>query len=64
VVVLPQDQAVIDAETIAAMSFTGTTAGLRERAAALAADGVDELAVQPGGDVADGLRRLAAALIR
>ena len=38
-------------------------AQLRERAEALAADGVDELAVQPGGDVPDGLRRLAAALI-
>ena len=41
----------------------GTAAQLRERAEALAADGVDELAIQPGGDVADGLRRLAAALI-
>jgi 5,10-methylenetetrahydromethanopterin reductase len=62
-VVLPQDEAVIDAGTIAAMSFTGTAAQLRERAEGLAADGVDELAVQPGGDVPDGLRRLAAALI-
>ena len=62
-VVLPEDEAVIDAGTIAAMSFTGTAGALRERAEALAGDGVDELAVQPGGDVTDGLRRLAAALL-
>ena len=62
-VVLPEDEEVIDAGTIAAMSFTGTAGALRERAEALAGDGVDELAVQPGGDVPDGLRRLAAALL-
>lgn len=62
-VVLPEDHAVIGPGTIAALSFTGTATALRERAEALAADGVDELAVQPGGDVPDGLRRLAAALL-
>jgi 5,10-methylenetetrahydromethanopterin reductase len=60
---LPQDDAVVTAANVAAMSFTGTARDLRERAEALAADGVTELAVQPGGDVPDGLRRLAAALI-
>ena len=60
---LPEDDAVIDAGTIGALSFTGTAEGLRERAARLAADGVTELAVQPGGDVPQELRRLAAALL-
>ena len=54
---------VIDAGTIGALSFTGTAEGLRERAARLAADGVTELAVQPGGDVSLELRRPVAALL-
>ena len=60
---LPEDEAVVTAGTIAALSFTGTAARLRERAEALVADGVTELAVQPGGDVPSELRRLAAALL-
>ncbi len=61
--VLPQDEAVVTAANVARFSFTGTAAELRERAAALAADGVTELAIQPGGDVPAELRRLAAALL-
>lgn len=60
---LPQDEPVVTAANVARFSLTGTAAELRERAAALAADGVTELAVQPGGDVPDGLRRLAGALL-
>jgi 5,10-methylenetetrahydromethanopterin reductase len=60
---LPQDEPVITAANVARFSLTGTVAELRERAAALAADGVTELAVQPGGDVPAELRRLAAALV-
>lgn len=60
---LPQDAARVRAETIRRFSFTGTSEELRARAAAMDADGVTELAVQPGGDVPDGLRRLAAALL-
>lgn len=59
---LPEDEGVVTAEAIAAMSFTGTAEALRERAEALARDGVTELAVQPGGDVPAELRRLAGAL--
>jgi 5,10-methylenetetrahydromethanopterin reductase len=62
-VVLPEDGPVITAANIARFSFTATAGELRERARTLAADGVNELAVQPGGDVPDGLRRLAAALL-
>ena len=51
------------AANVARFSLTGTAAGLRERAAALAADGVGELAIQPGGDVPAELRRLAGALL-
>jgi 5,10-methylenetetrahydromethanopterin reductase len=60
---LPQDEPVVTTANVARFSLTGTAAELRERAAALAADGVTELAVQPGGDVPDGLRRLAGALL-
>jgi 5,10-methylenetetrahydromethanopterin reductase len=60
---LPQDEAVVTAANVARFSFTGTASELRERAAALAADGVTELAIQPGGDVPAELRRLAAALL-
>jgi len=62
-VVLPEDEPVITAANVARFSFTGTADELRERAEALAADGVGELAVQPGGDVPSELRRLAAALL-
>ena len=61
--VLPEDEAVVTAPNIAALSFTGTAGALRERAERLGADGVTELAVQPGGDVPAELRRLAAALV-
>jgi 5,10-methylenetetrahydromethanopterin reductase len=60
---LPQDEAVVTAANVARFSLTGTAAQLRERAAAMAADGVTELAIQPGGDVPAELRRLAAALL-
>ncbi|MDH3226510.1 MAG: LLM class flavin-dependent oxidoreductase [Thermoleophilia bacterium] len=62
-IVLPQDREVATAANIARFSFTGTAAALRERAQDLAADGVAELAVQPGGDIPAELRRLAGALI-
>ena len=48
-------------ERVRRFSVTGTAAELAERVRALDADGVTELAIQPGGDVADELRRLAAA---
>jgi 5,10-methylenetetrahydromethanopterin reductase len=60
---LPQDEAVVTAANVARFSLTGTAPELRERAEALAADGVTELAVQPGGDVPSELRRLASALL-
>jgi 5,10-methylenetetrahydromethanopterin reductase len=60
---LPQDEAVVTAANVARFSFTGTAAELGERAAALRAEGVTELAVQPGGDVPAELRRLARALL-
>ena len=51
------------AENVARFSLTGTASQLRERAATLQADGVTELAIQPGGDVPAELRRLSAALL-
>ncbi len=60
---LAQDATVVTAANVARFSFTGTAAELRARAAALEADGVTELAVQPGGDVPAELRRLAGALL-
>ena len=62
-VVLPQDREVLTAANVARFSFTGTATDLRARAAKLEDDGVDELAVQPGGDVPAELTRLAGALI-
>jgi hypothetical protein len=62
-IVHPQDREVATAANIARFSFTGTAAALRERAQGLAADGVSELAVQPGGDIPAELERLAGALI-
>jgi 5,10-methylenetetrahydromethanopterin reductase len=61
--VLPEDRALVTPDNVRRFSFTGTAGELRARAEALAADGVTELAVQPGGDVPAELRRLAAALI-
>ena len=61
-VVLPQDRAVIDAETIGRFGLCGTGAELRERAQQMERDGVTELAIQPGGDIPAELRRLAGAL--
>ena len=60
---LPEDAAVVTAANVGRFSLTGTAAQLRARAAALEADGVTELAVQPGGDVPAELRRLAGALL-
>jgi 5,10-methylenetetrahydromethanopterin reductase len=62
-VVLPEDRAVLSAANVARFALCGTADELRARAGAMAAAGVTELAVQPGGDVPDGLRRLARALI-
>ncbi|MND08409.1 hypothetical protein D3C83_309930 [compost metagenome] len=53
----------LTADNVARFSFTGTAGELAARAADLAAQGVTDLALQPGGDVPEGLRRLAAALI-
>jgi len=62
-VVLEADREVLTAENVARFSFTGTAGELGARAADLAAQGVTDLALQPGGDVPAGLRRLADALI-
>ena len=61
--VLPEDGPIVTAANVARFSFTGTAGDLRARAESLAADGVTELAVQPGGDVPAELRRLAGALL-
>jgi 5,10-methylenetetrahydromethanopterin reductase len=61
--VLPEDRDLVDAATIARFAFCAEAGELRERARAMAADGVDELAIQPGGDVPAELRRLAGALL-
>ena len=51
------------ADLLPAVSFTGTAAQLRERAAELAEAGVTEIAIQPGGpDIAGELERMMAAL--
>ncbi len=60
-IVLDADRELVTPEHIRRFSVTGTAAELAERVRALDADGVTELAIQPGGDVADELRRLAAA---
>jgi 5,10-methylenetetrahydromethanopterin reductase len=61
-VLLPEDRPLVTPANVARFAFCGTASELRARAAAMAADGVTELAVQPGGDVPRELRRLAAAL--
>jgi 5,10-methylenetetrahydromethanopterin reductase len=58
------DREVVTAENVARFGFCGTAQDLGERAEALGADGVTDLALQPGGDVPGELRRLADALIR
>lgn len=60
--VLPEDRAVVTAENVARFAFCGRASDLRARAEALAADGVAELSLHPGGDIPAELRRLAAAL--
>jgi hypothetical protein len=54
----------VTAQNVARFGFCGTAQDLGERAEALGADGVTDLALQPGGDVPGELRRLADALIR
>jgi 5,10-methylenetetrahydromethanopterin reductase len=61
-VVLPQDAAVVSAETIGRFGFCGTAAELRARLEQMERDGVTELAIQPGGDIPHELRRIAEAL--
>ena len=61
-VVLPQDAAVVTAETIGRFGFCGTAADLRARLEQMERDGVTELAIQPGGDIPAELRRIAEAL--
>jgi len=63
-VVLEADREMVTPEHIQRFSMTGTSSELAERVTALAADGVSELAIQPGGNVPDELRRLAAAFRR
>lgn len=60
---LPQDDAIVTPANVARFSLTATVSELRERADGLAADGVTELCIQPGGDMATEMPRLAAALI-
>jgi 5,10-methylenetetrahydromethanopterin reductase len=60
-IVLDADRELVTPEHIRRFAVTGTAAELADRVRALDADGVTELAIQPGGDVADELRRLAAA---
>jgi hypothetical protein len=62
-VVHDADRELVTPEHIRRFSVTGTAPELAERVHGLAADGVTELALQPGGDVADELRRLAAAFV-
>ena len=62
-VVHAADREVVTAENIARFGFCGTAGDLRRRADALAAEGVTDLALQPGGDIPAELRRLADALI-
>lgn len=61
--VLTEDDAVVRDENVRRFALCGTAGELRARALGLAAEGVDELAVQPGGDVPSELERLAEALL-
>ena len=60
---LPEDRDLATPENIQRFSLTGTADELRARLAGLARDGVDEIAIQPGGDIPSELKRLAAALV-
>ena len=62
-VVHPEDRELVTADNVRRFAFCGTPGELRERAEQMAADGVTELAVQPGGDIPAELRRLAEALL-
>ena len=58
-----RDERLVTEANVRRFAFCGTAEELRERAGALAEMGAAELIVQPGGDVADELRRLAGALL-
>jgi 5,10-methylenetetrahydromethanopterin reductase len=60
---LPEDGDLATPENIRRFSLTGTADELRERLAELERDGVDEIAIQPGGDIPNELQRLASALL-
>ena len=60
---LPEDDGIVTAETVRRFSLTGTADALRTRLEGLARDGVDEIAIQPGGDIPGELKRLASALL-
>jgi 5,10-methylenetetrahydromethanopterin reductase len=62
-VVHPEDRELITEDNVRRFAFCGTREELRARAEQLAADGVTELAVQPGGDIPAELGRLAEALL-
>jgi alkanesulfonate monooxygenase SsuD/methylene tetrahydromethanopterin reductase-like flavin-dependent oxidoreductase (luciferase family) len=58
-----EDRALVTPEAVRRFALCGTAAELRRRLAELSRDGVDEVLLQPGGDVPAELRRLAAALL-
>lgn len=58
----PEDREIVTEEHIRRFSLTGTADVLRERFQELAADGVAEIAIQPGGDIHTELRRLASLI--
>lgn len=60
---LPEDRALVSADHVRRFALCGTVEELRARRASLAAEGVAELLVQPGGDPATELPRLAEALL-
>ena len=62
-VVLPQDRAVVSADSVRRFGFCGTAEELAARIADMERDGVTELAIQPGGDIPDELHRIAEALL-
>ena len=62
-VVLPQDRAVVSADSLRRFGFCGTAEELAARIADMERDGVTELAIQPGGDIPDELHRIAEALL-
>ncbi len=54
------DSGLVTEDNVRRFSFTGAASELRARIAGMERDGVTELAIQPGGDVPEELRRLAA----